>query len=220
MRKLLKIVMVFFIATAVSLCSCVSCLSCAVFLSTSNKISRTVEVRGLDNFEQGLSSNRTTYTLIPERVFIDNDDYDYAPIFPYDNGDFFYFFSENYNEEKKRTEVFDKTLLYLQYDKEFYQIAKECLMERALRLSEEPVEVYNDYIFYDNNSPTNFSLRGSPPLNNDYAPYEFVRFAYNDSNRTIVCIGFYTRNVEEVAEVADDWGAFLERYFGEWYSFE
>ena len=60
-------------------------------------------------------------------------------------------------------------------------------------------------------------------LNSENYPYNFLSFSYNDSLNTLVFFGMYVGHGDslraEIDAVADDWPAFLEKYYGEWYSF-
>ena len=107
--------------------------------------------------------------------------------------------------------TYDKSLLYLKYDSETYSEAKAYTLEQ-LKLSEQIVDIYNNYYFFENLTSRSTCLK-------DNFPYSFVRFAYNDTNNTLVFIGFYSGSGEKAKITADDWGGFLEEYYGDWYDF-
>ena len=159
--------------------------------------------RGLENFSVNDSSVGLCRGLLPD---------DFMDEFSYANGDYFY----SANEESAISFCEEKVLIYLQYDNIVYQNAKKHAMDN-LMLSES-VAIYNGYFFYNNDTPASL---GNDHLDSKNYPYEFVRFAYNDNNNTLIFMGFsVTADLQsEVDEVADDWGAFLEKYYGEWYSF-
>ena len=161
------------------------------------------EENGLDNFETSDSSLGICKGLIPD---------DFIELFPYTDGN--YFFSTS--EKTPFSGYCDKALIYLKFDDE-YTNAKKYVFE-SLDLSPEPVAEYNGYYFYDNETPANL---GNSHLSNSNFPLTCNRFAYNDNISTLVFIGFDVGvDLEnEVIEVSDDWGAFLEEYYGEWYDF-
>ena len=164
------------------------------FLLTS--CSRTIEIRGLEKFDKANSTHSLCQNLLPD---------DMINKFSYQSGDYFYLevAPEGFGS------IYDKALLYLTYDKTIYPAAKQYAMEQ-LDLSEEIVEEYNCFVFYDNQNPYV-----------DISPYEFNRFAYNDETNTLLFIGFYASMEfhDEVDAYANDWGAFLENYYGEFYDF-
>ena len=162
------------------------------------------EERGLENFDKIDSDVSLCQNLIPD---------DFISLYNYIDGD--YYFSTS--EKAPFYKVCDKALIYLAYDEITYELAKKYAMDH-LNLSESSVEIYNEYYFYDNHTP---EKNGRTHLSNENYPYAIIRFAYNDSNHTLIFIGF-TVSVElydEVDEIADDWGAFLDRYYGDWYDF-
>lgn len=105
--------------------------------------------------------------------------------------------------------VYERALVYYQYDDTTYLLAKKYAME-TLSLSQSAVEEYNGYIFYSNLSY----------CEDDY-PHSFRRFAYNDSNCTLIFLGYYIdKNSHlEFENVVTDWGSFLKTHFFEFYDF-
>ena len=102
----------------------------------------------------------------------------------------------------------DERLLYcFEYDKKTYPEAKNAFSE-ALEMSEEPVEEFNGYVFYD--SFISYDSR---------FPYDFNRAAFNDSKNTIILLGFYYGHTRALYEANYTWPELLEVVYGEWYSF-
>ena len=163
-----------------------------------------IEKHGLENFGIADSSESLCSKIIPE---------DFINMFEYENGDYYYSFRETF----VAYESCDKAILYFQYDTETYVNAKAYAMEN-LSLSHELVAKYNNYYFYDNYNVISAELE----IESNNYPYYFVRFAYNDEKQILVFIGFSVSMelYDEVDEVSDDFGQLLERYFGEYYSFE
>jgi hypothetical protein len=161
---------------------------------------------GLENFSATTVGSGTRSNIIPEN-FIENYDYE--------DGNY-YFSEQGYIDQKKHIE---KTLIYIQYDSETYLEAKAHSLENLI-LAEESIGEYNGYQFFINKTSVKSGLTY---LDGKHFPKKFLSFAYNDEANTLVFIGFYVVYPEveaDVAElVADNWGAFLEKYYGEWYSF-
>ena len=176
-------------------------LLCLCLTSSCNSKSEYVE-RGLENFgpndsECGLCSYLIPENLIQQYAYVDGNYYNEWGTYRIIGG-------------------WEKVLVYIQYDINTYSEAKKYVMDN-LFLSESHVAEYNDYYFFINETPS----KTDPNLSPEKFPYDFLRFAYNDNNNTLVFIGFCVSMelYEEVDAVADDWPAFLEKYYGEWYSF-
>ena len=163
-----------------------------------------VENHGLENFSVNDESGSLCSYIIPEG-FID--------MFPYESGDY------HYSSEcvTLGIAVCDRAILYFNYDDETYLQAKEYAMEH-LDLSSETVASYNNYSFYNNDTPAN---NGVSHLSSEEYPYDFVRFAYNDEKKCLIFLGFSVSMelYDEVDGVSSDWGVFLDKYFSEYYDF-
>ena len=176
---------------------CLTMSSCANFYYP--------DERGLESFSPNQSEFDLCHRLIPDQ-FIDK--------FDYIDGNYYNavdstFFTVGYRE---------KTLVYLQYAEQNYYDAKLYAIQDLI-LSEEPIEEYNGYTFFLNKSL--LKEFDSHHLDGSNYPHKFIMFAYNDEKMTLVFFGFYVSMelYNEVDAVADDWPAFLEKYYGEWYSF-
>ena len=167
------------------------CFTC-LFLSScgSNYV-----IQGLENFSVNTSSVGLCDGLIPDN---------FIEMFTYKDGNYFLSMSE----KMPGFEVCERAFMYLQYDDDVYLMAKQYAMEN-LALSDDMAVQHNDYIFYDNDVDSN------------KFPYSFKRFAYNDSNNTLIFIGFDVSMelYSDVDEAIGDWGGFLEKYYGEFYTF-
>lgn len=122
--------------------------------------------------------------------------------------------------ETAKFEFFDiceTAILYLEYDEDVYKDAKQFCFENIGYLCDEPSEQYKDYLFYDfyhtDTDEENFR--------NNY-PEVFKRVAFNDEENKIVFLGIYTSDKisEEIVDDVNDWGEFLKKYYGEYYSFD
>ena len=79
------------------------------------------------------------------------------------------------------------------------------------------MEEYNGFQFYDY-----YGKRNKEDFyHGDDYPAAFKRVAFNDEKKAIVFLGVYTsdKRTDEIAEDVKDWGAFLNKYFFEFYSF-
>ena len=103
--------------------------------------------------------------------------------------------------------VDERILWCFVYDETEYSGAKAALFE-ILDTSESPVEEYNGYVFYDC-----FLDSGSA------YPNHFNRVVFNDSQQTVILIGFFHSDHEAIDEKAFTWPEFLEFFYGDWYSF-
>lgn len=107
-------------------------------------------------------------------------------------------------------DVFDKTLMYLEYSDDVYVEAKNYILtEMDLDLSQE--KSYNGYVLYFNNDclRTNFS-------------YVYLIAGYNDSKNRLVFLGLYVsaRNHPELECGETDFGKYLKMVYGEFYDFD
>ena len=157
----------------------------------------TTKKMSLEDFSPNISEMSLGQKIIPVD-FIDK--YNYSDgYFCYDSG---YLFSNTSRE---------RLLLFFQYDDTTYQLAKEYAMQN-LTLSNDPVEIYNDYHFYDNLSDEYYA--------NKY-PIMFLRFCYNDTNNTLLFLGLITMGdyAQTANELSDAYEAFLKEFYGDWYDF-
>ena len=182
MSKSIKCILIF-----VVMCVCLS--ACDTDYST--------ERRPPEDFSSSCSDYGVATGMIPE---------DFISKFPYSNGYFcHYVFSKSFFSSS----CSDRALLFMEYDKQTYDQAKEYVFA-TMDLSDESVETYNEYVFYDNYTAY-FGIN---------APYQFKRFAFNDSKKTLIFIGHYSFQYYDILEeYSDDWGAFLNDFYGDWYDF-
>lgn len=153
----------------------------------------------LEQFSPYISDIETTRDAIPS---------DQIEKFSYVDGYFYYEDAEFYDEQLE-WHWDERLLIYIKYSAADYSSAKRYAMEN-LDISEDPVERVGDYTFHDN-----FTNRRDFQF-----PYNFLRFAYNDSENVLIFMSFYTNSTRELYEANYKWDEFLEAYFGEWYSFD
>ncbi len=158
----------------------------------------------------------------------------YFEEYPYFDGYYGYYREEYYLKTKISLFGFNKEIssilnygaderlfVYIRYDDEIYQKAKEYLMEVGdLNSSEHPIEEYNGYVFYHG-------------FGSDKKANDFGNFVYNDSNNTIILLAFYYHEPEENNSLGlyyntennsyhledCEWHEYIERLFGIWYDF-
>jgi hypothetical protein len=160
--------------------------------------------KGLENFDKNDSEFSLCQYIMPDG-FIEKYDYKDGNYYSIETGSIY-----------NGTTV-DRAFIYIQYDAEIYDDAKICAIEN-LSLSNEAIHEYNGYYFFLNHSS---SVDDIDYLDGRNFPYKFLSFAYNDSTNTLVFFGLYISSElkNQTIEEAEDWPAFLEKYYGEWYSF-
>ena len=102
--------------------------------------------------------------------------------------------------------VDERILCYFKFDDEVYIKAKEQLLKN-FELSADPVEEYNNYVFYDHY--TGFGEK---------YPTGFDRISFNDTNNTVILLGMFSTNLPDSYEDCD-WSEYLEIFYGGWYDF-
>ena len=135
------------------------------------------------------------------------DDYSYI------NADYYY----SYTDDFAFYNILERAIYYFEYTEEEYQVAKTYCKENLSDLGDECMEEYNGFQFYDY-----YGKRNKKDFyHGDDYPDAFKRVAFNDEKKAIVFLGVYTsdKRTDEIAEDVKDWGAFLNKYFFEFYSF-
>ena len=110
------------------------------------------------------------------------------------------------------------SFLCLQYDETTYYNAKEFMLENIEPYNNIFYE-YNNYVFYENSNFINLHYRNFPEW--------FTMACYNDINYTLIFIGFDSGTLagpsclEEkyINDIDDNWGDFLNQYYGKCYNF-
>ena len=172
-----------------------------------------VEVFSYHRFNQ--ASMELCFNVLPQSFM--NEEREFRDVYDYLDGKIGYFYSGDFTHPS-----FEKIFIYIVYDDENYELAKACCFaEGEMSLSEEAVEEYNGFIFYDNYQ--SFKPEYIEKAKSSF-PYEFGRFAYNDEKNTLVFMAYYMSKDEETETKAEqaqnDWSAFLAENFGMWYSFD
>lgn len=167
---------------------------------------QSVEIHSIEKFELSTSTVSLTQYLLPDEGFID--------MFKYTDGNYHYY------DNCKLANALELVLMELSYDAETYSKAKNYCLE-SMYLSDENVKEYNGYIFLENLELPQHLNRLENQKNVKF-PYTFAMFSYNDSKQTLIFIGFYcgTGLHNEVDRDATDWGAFLDKYYSEYYDFD
>lgn len=158
----------------------------------------------------------------------------YLEEYPYIDGYYGYYREEYYKKTNISLFGFDKEIssilnygaderlfIYIQYDDETYQKAKNHLIgAEDLNLSESLIETYNGYVFCHG-------------FGSDKKANSFGNFVYNDSNNTIILLALYYHEpvknnslglhyiVENNSYYLKDceWHEYMEKLFGNWYDF-
>ena len=163
---------------------------------------KTTYVEGIENFETAQSSMDLNQLLMPDKDFPDR--------FPTRNTEYYY------KDEFNQFSVSDyrtRSIVICEYDADVYDEAKAyCL--REMELSDEHRQEYKGYEF----------ILNTGILWSSRYPEWINHFVYNDDQHRLIFLGFeetddhegYTENVQLAR---DDFGAFLEKNFGEFYDF-
>ena len=180
------------IACAISFCSC-TFLDFLFYTATPEEMPK----RSFDDFGPSLSRVGLGSNMIPEG-FIDQ--------FAYSEGYFYYYGPVTLLPDSR-----ESLFMFFQYDDATYQLAKEYVID-TMPLSDSAVEEYNNYHFFD--------VLGDHRYLNRY-PSCFIRFCYNDTNNTLIFLALeaFGQYRESTSELADDWSAFLDEFYGQWYDF-
>ena len=161
--------------------------------------------RGIDEFSQGNSDFTLCHGLIPKDFLKTYDNYV--------DGDYFFYSNNNYINLG-----IDKTLMYLVYEKDVYEEAKQYLFDNA-DLDIDNKRELNGYVFYENLSYAKYVKAINEEL--DTFPYQYNMVAISDEKNTIIFMGIYTGSSYENIELGNtDFAKYLEVFYGEYYSFE
>lgn len=179
-------------------------ICCVILLST-------LSLYGCDDsYVQGLEYCNTYVNDTVEIKYLLYDT-EFLDKYTYKNGDFFYYGG---------TFTMCKSLLYLEYDEETYDNAKE---ELLLNTECSQLEFnYKGFTFFNNLS-----------WRNEHRPYSeneletlsdcFVMLSYNDERNTIVAIGYCKKSSNDISgrdiKNDEDFAEFIEKYYLEFYKF-
>lgn len=190
--------------------SLISLVFLSVFILSITSCSPMVyEVHGMDEYFNG---------SIPGNSETEMDEFDGVDSLY--NG--FNCISADYDYKETQTlpfiEVLEVAILVFRYEELDYQNAKQFCFENMQYIGQTPSEAYNGYDFYDyyENRPK------EEYYYNDNFPYGFKRVVICDEKNEILLLGVNVsvERYEEIDDDVKDWGTFLEKYFGEYYSFE
>lgn len=158
-----------------------------------NSCAQVIRIDGIDNFNKNDSALSLNQLILPSDDFLD--------CFKYENADYHYrdssilpFFSKNV----------EQSIVVINYKDDVYEEAKEYCMQEMV-LSDSHIFDYNGYTFIDHEY-------------SDY-PYHFNMFVYNDEKQCLIFLGFHSGFHENVDDLIDDWGSFLDKYYSEFYDF-
>ena len=176
----------------------------------------TVRIDGLDRFHKEQSDLEVTLKLLPSDNFLDR--------FSYINGDYHYkLVAKSYISP----ETCEQAIVVLEYDQETYQRAKNhCL--KVMRLSDTNKKELNGYQFIQNicmpiGYAESSTLYLESPESNPYSyPEWFNMLCYNDEKQLLIFLGFQCSSVmdDAIPEKMENWGAFLDEFYGEFFDFD
>ena len=195
---------------------CAICLTGAILfgMGSCNKIWE-VHLCGLDEFSIGSSEMEAglSWHFLPSETFLE---------------DYSYIAGDHYYDDCTLTKGWERLLLWVEYDSEEYQRAKNyCISEMTFR--EEPLGYCGKYLFYENMDYAEAAYTYDPdsPYQRIYTtsegkilPYAFTAFSFNDEKGILVFIGFLACfgawvDGKEEAESYYEQGfeVFMEHYF-------
>ena len=180
-------------------------ICCVLLLSLcSCKFIRDYSVRGVENFDAEYSDFELNVCLLPTEDFLER--------YEYINADY------RYSAENAGVLSLDEShesIVMIQYEDDVYLQAKQYCLDN-MELSDSNIIPYGDYIFFENiELAVGMGKYGSPIG----FPRWFNMFAYNDTLRQLVFIGYYDSTFYDVdiVEFQKQWGSFLQEHFGEVY---
>lgn len=161
------------------------------------------QVSGIENFSPADSTLSLCQKLFPSNDFLQQ--------FAYEEGDYQYYFNG------KLVGGQATAFAVLKYDAEQYQAAKEYCVQQFEPTDEHQYQVGN-FVFQEHLCHNGKNSEGKYVPSCHY-PKIFNMFAYNDSEHTLLFIGFYSDADPSITSLAlTDFPAFYEQYFGQYYS--
>ncbi len=172
------------------------CTSCRMelYFDSLEEYRKGVEAHGIGNSNTEID---IAFAFLPSQTFIS----DYV----YTDGGYHYYEDSRFWLTKP-----EKSFLWLRYSEDVYLEAKAFMLEKIPNDDEDHIYPYGDYVFY-----LNFDM--------DF-PLWFTMACYNDTNCTLMFIGFYIfesqdEGKEHKWERISDWENFIDTYYGEYYDF-
>ena len=159
-----------------------------------------VYIEGIENFNIATSTTSLNRFLLPSDDFLEK--------FECEKANYYY---NDYSKTSFIMDSIEQSIIICEYSEEYYSDAKEYCINN-MTLSEEIVFEHNGYSFAQRTDFTEVR---------DFPRY-FTMFVYNDSNHTLIFMGFYATSDHhsEIQLAQDDWGAFLDKYYGDYYDFD
>ena len=163
---------------------------------------QTVSADGIENYREAQSSMDVNRSLLPGE--------DFPERFPTVDADYHY--REYYNQYSLSPDT-ERSIVVCRYEPEVYGQAKAyCLTN--MELSDENRKEYRGCVFAEN-------LRMTDQRTWDIW---FNYLGWNDETHCLIFLGFHENSetegyAEDQRLISDDWGAFLEKHFSEFYDF-
>lgn len=162
-----------------------------------------VYISGIENFSPFDSTLSLSQNLFPSEDFLDR--------FAYTEGDYHYYFNG------KLMGGYATSFSLLRYAPGTYESAKEyCVQHFAI--TDEHQYTIGNYTFIEHLSYTSANKEGKYVLTCQY-PQLFNMFAYDDSSKTLLFLGYYNSNLDSPStQIAlTDFEAFFNEHFGKYY---
>lgn len=164
------------------------------------------QISGIDNYSPSNSTLGLSANLFPSEDFLDQ--------FPYTTGDYRFFFNG------RMYQGYSTALVVLRYTPEQYRYAKEYCLEQFTLTDEHQFQI-GSYTFVEHLCYTSKDEDGEYFPACQY-PRIFNMYAYNDSNNTLLFLGYYNGNPDaSPTQLAlTDFESFYNEHFSQYYVLE
>lgn len=184
-----------YLTIIIASCFCVTACGCSPY---------EIYVEGIDNFSIADSSTSLNQRILPSEEFLETYEYISAE----------YFYRDTYKTPLS-VESIEQSIVIVTYDSNNYELAKSFCFD-SMELSDTNQCTYNNYVFVENVAL--FKARNEAT---DY-PYWFNMFVYNDNEKCLLFMGYSASVIyhEQAGLATENWGEFLDKYYGDFYNFD
>ena len=161
-----------------------------------------MQTSGIENYQREYCHVGLTYHLYPGEDFLNR--------YAYVNGDYHYYCNGVWGD------MYRIAFSVLEYTPEEYEAAKEYCFQQFTNTDEHRYQV-GDYHFVEHLWQIKETETGEWEIFCDF-PEMFNMFAYNDTNHTLLFLGYYETDCEPETQLAlTDFEAFYEKHFAKYY---
>ena len=160
------------------------------------------QISGIENYNPADSTLGLCQRLYPSEDFLSR--------FQYESGDYEYYYNGVLEDS------YAVAFSVLAYTPEEYEAAKEYCFQQFTNTDEHRYQV-GDYHFVEHLWQTKETETGEWEIYCDF-PEMFNMFAYNDTNHTLLFLGYYEPDGEAETQLAlTDFEAFYQQHFSKYY---